>query len=87
MNILKLNQKQKLDRFFKDTGDAIQLIKDINREKRIKNFTHTHLEVWKNVIAEISKENNQLANRTLNTNIFYNLFSNLIVHYQICRNT
>lgn len=57
----QLNQKQKLDRFFKDTGDAIQLIKDINREKRIKNFTHTHLEVWKNVIAEISKENNQLA--------------------------
>ncbi|WP_053377230.1 serine/threonine-protein kinase [Paenibacillus sp. FJAT-27812] len=51
----KLNKNERVGKFLDDVGTAVQLIKDINREKRIKNFTHSHLEVWKEVIIEINK--------------------------------
>ncbi|MGG1554101.1 serine/threonine protein kinase [Paenibacillus ferrarius] len=53
LSILQPNAR--LKNFIERTSSAIQLIKDINRELRIKNFTHSHLETWREVILEVSK--------------------------------
>ncbi|WP_232700233.1 serine/threonine protein kinase [Brevibacillus daliensis] len=50
-----LQPQERLKKFTENTSSAIQLIKDINREKRIKNFGHSHIETWRDVILEVSK--------------------------------
>ncbi|MFH5181455.1 serine/threonine protein kinase [Paenibacillus sp. TAB 01] len=50
-----LQPNERLRSFSESTSSAIQLIKDINREIRIKNFNHSHLETWRDVILEVSK--------------------------------
>ncbi|WP_162309085.1 serine/threonine-protein kinase [Brevibacillus antibioticus] len=45
----------KMNKFLSNVEGAIQLTKEINKEKRIKNFGHSHLEVWRDVILEVSK--------------------------------
>lgn len=47
----------KTKKFIDSTAMAIQIIKDINKEKRIKNFGYSHFEVWRDVIVEVSKSN------------------------------
>ncbi len=44
-----------MNKFTECVTAAVQLTKDINKEKRIKNFGHSHLEVWRDVILEVSK--------------------------------
>ncbi|MEI0739359.1 hypothetical protein VQ056_26820 [Paenibacillus sp. JTLBN-2024] len=50
-----LEPQERLNKFIESTSSAIQLIKDINREKRIKNFGYAHIETWRDVILEVSK--------------------------------
>lgn len=50
-----LQPQERLKKFIDNSSSAIQLIKDINREKRIKNFGHSHIETWRDVILEVSK--------------------------------
>lgn len=45
----------RMNKFTECVTAAVQLTKDINKEKRIKNFGHSHLEVWRDVILEVSK--------------------------------
>ncbi|WP_058302999.1 serine/threonine-protein kinase [Gorillibacterium timonense] len=52
-----LHQAEKMESFMDSVAIAIQLIKDINKEKRIKNFGYSHLEAWRDVILEVSKSN------------------------------
>jgi hypothetical protein len=50
-----LTPEDRLKQFLERIEVAIQLVKDINREKKIKNFGYSHFEVWRDVILEVSK--------------------------------
>lgn len=45
----------RMKKFTENVSTAIQLVKDINKEKKIKNFGYSHFEVWRDVIMEVSK--------------------------------
>lgn len=50
-----LEPKERLNSFVTRVNDAVKLTKDINKEKRIKNFGHSHLETWRDIILEVSQ--------------------------------
>ncbi|WP_458353928.1 serine/threonine protein kinase [Peribacillus frigoritolerans] len=52
-----LSNDERLRKFISSTEQAQQHIKEILKEKKIKNLDHKHLGVWKDVIIEISKMN------------------------------
>lgn len=61
LELSSLNSVDRIKKFSDDTAEAVQLIKNINKEKRIKNFGYSHLEVWRDVIAEVSNSKFQGA--------------------------
>lgn len=50
-----LEPRERLNSFVTRVNDAVKLTKDINKEKRIKNFGHSHLETWRDIILEVSQ--------------------------------
>lgn len=55
IELSNLEPEEKLNSFITNVNEAIKLMKEINKEKRIKNFGHSHLETWRDVILEVSK--------------------------------
>lgn len=50
-----LSNQERVRKFMASTEQAQYYIKEILKEKKIKNLNHKHLQVWKDVIFEISK--------------------------------
>ncbi|MDG0032732.1 serine/threonine protein kinase [Priestia sp. Y58] len=50
-----LSNQERIRKFVTSTEEAQDYIKEILKEKKIKNLSHKHLQVWREVILEISK--------------------------------
>lgn len=50
-----LSNQERVRKFIDSTEQAKLYIKEINKEKKIKGLSYKHLDVWKEVILEVSK--------------------------------